>query len=115
MRRWLASCGMAVVVAVAGSAAVAAPIAGGGGPNSALLADWEVTDDPAPVSGYRPAPFLSDSNAAEVDAFLSAQPGSVPRVVKVVEDLSPEGPAVQLFDEHRIDYVFADYESSDSA
>jgi len=76
--------------------------------------DWSVPAETAGTTNYTPAPFLDDTNFALVDAFLKARLLANPSAqlaVKVVSPLKSAG-AKGIFNKYKINYVFADYESS---
>jgi hypothetical protein len=91
-----AAAAAAISLGVAGSAVAAPP-----------LFHWEYPDvvGTAPAN-YIPVPTLDDHNAAAVDAYLDTVTG--PKAVKVLRPLT--GAALQIFNQHQIRWVFADYE-----
>jgi hypothetical protein len=71
-----------------------------------------VSDRLSLAPGITPGAFLTDSNVAQVDAFLAAQ-GDGPKVVKVVGALSPSTVSA-IYGKYQIDYTFADFEGPDA-
>jgi hypothetical protein len=62
--------------------------------------------------GFAPAPFLSNSNAGQVQQILQARKNSgLLLAVKVIEPLTnPQ--SVAIFNSFKVDYVFADFEDA---
>jgi|GEM_PF-1875363 len=80
-----------------------------------LLYDWNaVNQATTPVSGYTPAPFVSDANAASVVTQLTAQQAATPGkvAVKILSPLSAGNTAL-LFNNpnFQINYAFLDFET----
>src|SRR6185503_13776672 len=67
-----------------------------------------VSDRLSLAPGVTPGAFLTDSNVAEVDAFLAAQ-GAGLKVIKIADDVSAATVA-SIYGKYRIDYTFADFE-----
>jgi hypothetical protein len=78
---------------------------------SDILYDWKATTPGStPVTGYTPAPFLTDANAAAVATQLTATPaGSV--AVKIQAPISPTTTAL-IFNNpaFSVNYAFLDFE-----
>jgi len=79
------------------------------------LYDWNaVNQATTPVSGYTPAPFVSDANAASVVTQLTAQQAATPGkvAIKVLSPLSAANTAL-LFNNPNftINYAFLDFET----
>src|SRR4051812_20170950 len=79
-----------------------------------LLFDWKAVNAAStPVTGFTPAPFVTNANAASVasqlPAFQAAYPGKV--AVKVTEALTP-GNIALLFNNpnYAVNYAFYDLE-----
>ena len=73
--------------------------------------DWKVTTGAAPVSGYVPAPFLTDANAASVSAFLQTQPAG--KVAVKLQTPVSAATVNQIFNNpnYTVNYAFLDFET----
>jgi hypothetical protein len=81
--------------------------------NNDLLYDWKATNTATtPVTGYTPAPFVSDANVAAVVTQLTAQSAAYPNLaVKIQAPLSPASTAL-IFNNpaFTVNYAFLDFE-----
>lgn len=85
-------------------------------PSSGFYSSFTVGTNPPPTD-FAAAPILNDSNAAQVAAILAATPSSggnptVGRAVTIIDNIAPNGPAAQIFNQFRIHFVFCDFEDS---
>src|SRR5690349_12961987 len=79
-------------------------------PNTQFF-DWEVPDTyPTAQSNIVPVPWLADSTAGGVNAFLASRPAGSTLAVKVLTPLTSQA-ALNIFKNYKINYVFADFES----
>ena len=75
--------------------------------------DWSVTDNSGNAN-YTPSPVLSNDSVSSVVAFLTARHAgnpSAPLAVKVLTPIS-SSTAAAVFDHFKINYVFADLETT---
>jgi hypothetical protein len=78
---------------------------------SDILYDWKLTNGTAPVSGYTPAPFLTDANATDVATQLAGTTaGKV--AVKITQPISPATTSL-IFNNPNftVNYAFLDFET----
>jgi len=73
--------------------------------------DWNTNTNPTPNANFTAAPFLSNSNAAQVAQVLANSPSNRPLAVKVVEPLSSSA-SLNIFNQFNIKYVFCDFEDT---
>jgi len=96
----------AMFLAVSGAAAAAN---GQAVPSSGFF-DWEIPADTS--ANYTESPFLTNGNAADVEAQLAdAQSQGKPLALKVREPLTSAS-AKNVFNHYAIKYVFADFEDA---
>src|SRR5436190_14797968 len=96
---------VAVVTGAASMASAAAPPQPV--PLNNQFFDWQVNNH----SGFVSSPFLSDTNAGSVNAFLAMQPTGAIRAVKVTSPIS-NATAKLIFDnpKYHVSYVLGDLE-----
>lgn len=101
----------AAAAALFGAGLVAmAPSQAGAAPTSEPVFDWSVVNS-AGNPAYTPAPILTNSNYAQVAAFLASEPPGSTLAVKIVTPINSTA-AAAVFNTLHISYVFADFESS---
>src|SRR2546430_2293766 len=75
--------------------------------------DWEVPDLYPTGKNITPSPFLSNSSASSVDLYPSKRPAGSPLAEKIEPPLTTTA-ATNIFKKYRLNYVFADFEGTDS-
>lgn len=75
------------------------------------LFDWRSNGSPTPISGYIPATFVNNGNAATVAAQLQALPAGSKLAVKVTEPLSAPNINILFGGAKPINYAFYDIET----
>ena len=71
--------------------------------------DWSVVNSSGNAN-YTPAPILTDANASQISSFLTSR-GNAVLAVKIVSPIS-QTTANLIFNNHKVQYIFADFESS---